>query len=320
MNKINQVINYFSKLGISCNVVKPTQVGARIPLFFSDVEHGCQVEMMGARYVLIVPPINDVDVLFIETFHKSYHAPEGSEPIYCLANTDREFCDYLKRKGMLFVVPGRQAYIPPKLVLESDRAYTKGPVLPRNRLSVRAQLFLIWYLINRDLPRVLSYREIMHGLCMKQFAVTRVAQELQIKGFVEICHEKSGASVKFNLDRSQLWEQGKDLMVSPVKEVVRTKQLVGGAPFAGQRALSMLSNLIYEGPDVRACTKELLERQLSLDRTKYEGNVVEIWKYDPMIVTGGRDVVDPISLYLSMRDDKDPRTELALNNILEKAI
>ena len=57
----------------------------------------------------------------------------------------------------------------------------------------------------------------------------------------------------------------------------------------------------------------------------YEGKyAIEVWKYDPLTLVdelpNDMAVVDPLSLYLSLRDSKDERIEMALEQIIEKNI
>jgi hypothetical protein len=48
-----------------------------------------------------------------------------------------------------------------------------------------------------------------------------------------------------------------------------------------------------------------------------DGRMVEIWNYDPNLFAGdGR--VDPLSLYLSLRDNPDERVQAALDQMMRK--
>lgn len=51
---------------------------------------------------------------------------------------------------------------------------------------------------------------------------------------------------------------------------------------------------------------------------------LEVWKYDPKVLVGelpnDMPVVDALSLYLSLKDNYDERTEAALEQIIEKYI
>ena len=51
---------------------------------------------------------------------------------------------------------------------------------------------------------------------------------------------------------------------------------------------------------------------------------LEVWKYNPEKLSEGvaeeNNVVDPLSLYLSLKDSSDERIEMALDQIIEKNI
>jgi hypothetical protein len=52
-------------------------------------------------------------------------------------------------------------------------------------------------------------------------------------------------------------------------------------------------------------------------RTREEANLyLEIWAYDPLVLSAG-DTVDPLSLFLSMRDSPDERIQQQLRILLE---
>jgi hypothetical protein len=58
---------------------------------------------------------------------------------------------------------------------------------------------------------------------------------------------------------------------------------------------------------------------------EYEGRyALEVWKYNPFTLVNelpmDRAVVDPLSLYLSLKSSRDERIEMALDQILEKFI
>jgi len=48
------------------------------------------------------------------------------------------------------------------------------------------------------------------------------------------------------------------------------------------------------------------------------GCVVEIWKYSPCILSGKTEIVDSLSLFLSMRDEPDERGQGALEDLMEE--
>ena len=70
---------------------------------------------------------------------------------------------------------------------------------------------------------------------------------------------------------------------------------------------------------------KLQKHKLLVNHNEYEGlYCLEVWKYNPEILTkqlpGNTQVVDPLSLYLSLKDIRDERIEMALKQIIDKTI
>ena len=63
--------------------------------------------------------------------------------------------------------------------------------------------------------------------------------------------------------------------------------------------------------------KELREQNRLPQLNKIEGTTkIEVWRHRPVLTKD--DVVDYLSLYLTLRDDKDPRVEKELESIIRK--
>ena len=60
------------------------------------------------------------------------------------------------------------------------------------------------------------------------------------------------------------------------------------------------------------------KRVKGLADSRYEGDYVQVWKYDPVKFSPVPDRVDPLSLYLSLKDDPDPRVQGELRAVMEE--
>ena len=60
------------------------------------------------------------------------------------------------------------------------------------------------------------------------------------------------------------------------------------------------------------------KRVKALEDSRYEGDYVQVWKYDPAKFSSVPDRVDPLSLYLSLKDDPDPRVQGELRAVMEE--
>lgn len=111
--------------------------------------------------------------------------------------------------------------------------------------------------------------------------------------------------------------KGKVFIKSPVKKVVYVRDIPDGALIAGLEALSSLSMINPSNQTVRAIS-QLNFKKTTLDIIKNKDFIqdekcvaIEIWSYDPILFSD-KQHVDLLSLYASLKDDKDERIELAM--------
>jgi len=114
-------------------------------------------------------------------------------------------------------------------------------------------------------------------------------------------------------------------MKSPVKkrvwvEEIRMNQdlLIGGIS-----ALASYSNLSKDRQPTYVINTELykqLQRNHNLidENIRYGQIAVEILKYDPKILVINKNIVDPISLYLSLQENEDERIQQALEQMMDE--
>jgi hypothetical protein len=85
--------------------------------------------------------------------------------------------------------------------------------------------------------------------------------------------------------------------------------------------MSALSEYTMIAPDsipAYACTLEESRNNKVCMPVGYEGDarsILQVWRYNPRICGGGK--VDRLSLYLSLRDNRDPRVQAELVTLLE---
>lgn len=129
----------------------------------------------------------------------------------------------------------------------------------------------------------------------------------------------------FDEDKKSLWEQSLPLLNSPVvKEVYVDELPYEIKTLAGELALSNISNL---NPDEKHCYavflkdyQEYKKQGELLKENPFDGKyLLQVWKYNFKILMDGPDV-DPLSLYLSFKDNKDERIQLAIEQIIKSRI
>lgn len=241
----------------------------------------------------------------------------------------------LIEKGINFIVPGKQLYLP-DLLVDLRESYTHPKAKQKNEtLLPSAQFLLIYHIIHRHNKWKLEehpFKEIAQKLGYTPMAITNAIDNLKCHELVEVQGEKE-KFIRFRKDRHELWNiaHQQNLLVNPVIKTVfvdeKPKDL-----FLLQSNASALPEYTDLNPSKQqyyAIEKTVfygLQKSNALvNPNEYEGKyALEVWKYNPLTLVDELPnylaVVDPLSLYLSVKDSRDERIEMALDQILEKYI
>lgn len=239
----------------------------------------------------------------------------------------------LIEKGISFIVPGKQMYLP-DLLVDLRESYTHPKARQKNEtLLPSAQFLLIYHIIHRNHHWKVEehpFKELAQKLGYTPMTITNAIDNLQYHELVEVQGEKE-KFIRFRYDRHELWNiaQAQNLWVNPVIKTVfvdeKPKDLFLLA--SNTSALPEYTDLNPGRQQYYAIEKTvfygLQKSNVLVNLNDYEGRfALEVWKYNPLTLVSELPndvaVVDPLSLYLSMQDTRDERVEMALDQILEK--
>lgn len=222
-----------------------------------------------------------------------------------------------------FIIPGNQLYLPDLGIdfREHLRAVRKKP----RKLSPSAQVVLLAKLLDKFTDEVWTATILAEVFQSTKMTMSRVIDELESNELIEARSEWREKQIHFRATGRDLWQKAQPVLRSPVQKRVFIENNdwpIG--TIAGLSALSARTMIAEPSRKVRALTrKEWKALQIdaklriipaaSSDMAPVE---LEIWKYDPKLLTQG-DSVDPLSLYLSLADTNDERIEGALHELLE---
>lgn len=227
-----------------------------------------------------------------------------------------------------FIVPFKQMYLPPAGVdfrewaLEpraDTHAPTQGPFTPTTQL-------ILLHALLRVGPRELHVGELARDLEVSEMSVSRAFKDLQEAELV--IREKRGRRhpARLAAEERVVWEKAQPRLVNPVQARYSVpRRHLPGMLDAGLTALSRLSDLaaptertVAIGPDAWREVRDEIEAKPAASAFGEPGRMtVEVWSYAPTRLSYGAQV-DPLSLYLSLRDEYDERVQLALEQALEE--
>jgi hypothetical protein len=233
---------------------------------------------------------------------------------------------YIQRR-IPFIVPRRQIYLPKVLMdlRESPSAQTGAKGEPPDALSAPAQVLLLFYLQKPD-SDAWSLKHWAQILGYSKMTLTRARNELVN---AELClPQEKGRSIElhFSQDRPALWQKALPFLRTPVQKQCtiqprphKALQLyqAGITALAHYTLISADPNPVYalSAADYRRATKEKhIQEQLFAEENSL---VIERWRYAPALLATDKRTVDPLSLYLSLKNDPNERVQDALQTLME---
>jgi DNA-binding MarR family transcriptional regulator len=242
--------------------------------------------------------------------------------VFVLDSIDSTARQRMLQKGLPFIVPGTQCYLPGALVDFRERFPRKG-IQGRDTLSPAAQLVLLFHLQRKRLDgRPLN--QIARDLGYSTMTLSKVKDELEEAGLCEVHRKGRSVSLRFVPEGRELWDLAKEKLSSPVRKTLWAQWATPGYPAlrAGISALSEKTMINEDRLPTYALSQVMLEgwlRKGTIIRcTDSETATVKMegWAYEPKLL-GDNLNVDVLSLYLSLRDSHDERVQKEMEQLIQ---
>lgn len=243
-----------------------------------------------------------------------------------------------------FLVPGNQLYLP-MLGIDLREYFKQSTKKSTGRMVAASQALVLRQILRRDCSGF-SSRELAQRIGYSPMSITRAIKELNEYDLASI--EKVGREKRlvFTATSLELWRMAEPLLQSPIRKKIWVQagdslglMKAADARIAGESALAHYTMLAepsteviavnaQEWPGIRKLLNiEELDGGHSSARNRYasEPDVVEVeqWTYSPGVIAGNRTqeknpfVVDPLSLWLSLRSSRDERIEMACETLIK---
>ncbi len=226
------------------------------------------------------------------------------------------------RMGVPFIVPGSQTFIPNSMI-DLRETFPRPSPRHRDELSPAAQCTLLYHLLRGPLTGM-PLKSISQRLRYSPMRLTEVKDELE---GAEVCKAvKTGreVSLEFNSSGRALWDRIEQQLRSPVKRTlwVQWNDTEALPLLAGMSALSLAT--MIEGDRLPTYAVSVAAYQDSAAKGAWLASgdperatsKLEVWSYAPQLL-GENGVVDPLSLYLSLRSSADERVQQQLDRLIE---
>jgi len=224
----------------------------------------------------------------------------------------------LINQGVYFIISDKYAFLPSLIVNVQAKKKQKNP----SKLAPVAQYVLLYHLLSEESKEEYTIKDLEQIMPYNYVALARAIANLEDCKLcsTEIKNNTGIKYIRFGSYKRELWKKAQSYLSSPVKKVMYCDAIPeGDFSISGVNALSQYSHLNSEQYETRA----IWDKLFNLPGAQYnevEGLCkIEIWKYPTtMPYLSNHNVVDKLSLYLSMKDEPDARIEKELEIIIEE--
>lgn len=227
----------------------------------------------------------------------------------------------LIEKKVPFVIPNKQMYMPDLLI--DLKEYNIQPTQKQETMQPAAQLLVLFHLQIESLEG-LNLKTIAEKLDYNATTITRALKYLLFNQLCELQGTKD-KFLHFNFTKKELWSKAEPLLFNPIKKTTYYAGILIDNDLR-KTNINALSNYSDLNPTTIAFYAakpsyiQLLQNDNPNKIGQMEGDIcIEEWKYDPTKLTN-TEYVDPLSLYLCFRGNKDERVENALEYLIEKVV
>ena len=201
-----------------------------------------------------------------------------------------------------FIIIGKQMYVP-SLMLDLRKMPAKDKDI-KDQIPPLAQCMILYVLHGKNL--IATICEITELFGVSYSTANRAVRWLQSKGF--IFTGRTNKNIQFLFLGNELWDKARPHLISPIEKTIRTNYQPTNALISGCSVFSdkMKTYAIYKD-----ASKDISET-INGDYT------IEVWKYNPMILSNDKKHVDYLSLYLSLKDNTDEESSSIANKLIKE--
>ncbi len=334
---MSKLIDYVKEIldeNIHPVVVERDHLG-ELPFYLVQHYRFYKVDLMG-RTLLLVELVDDEEpsVLQLSKQKEFLEKTIDVTVVFILNNLPAYNRKRLIQKRVNFIVPGRQLYIP-EMMMDLREVFTRNWAgLGKNKLIPSSQFLVLYHILRHDNHETIdsfSFKTLAEKTGYTQMAISKAVDNLKSNKLIEVQGTKE-KRIHFTKERVDLWNtlERLSLWINPVIKQVFVDKLPYQAVLRSN--ISALAEYTEINPSrqkyyaIEGKAYYSLQRNNELNNANdHEGNYcLELWRYNPLRLTerldGNKTTVDPLSLYLSLKGEKDERIEMALHQIIEKYI
>ena len=303
-------------LGVEIKI-EPWLGTGRVPYYLVDRYEFSKAALDGVP-CLFMKPKGELDTL--SAIKKHIAKIHETEPIPVVL--DIGGMTARRRKSLIgahipFVAPHCQIYLPFLGIALSERYTTEQTT--RETLMPSSQLLLLHYLYCDETDIQVGETAGVFGISAMQ--ISRAVRQLTALSLVNARKDGVRTIMSSETRRHELFERAKPYLLNPVRKKIYVEyaDLPNGMPLSGYSALSELTMLGGSETETFAFygkSGDINGTDTLVDNTSQAE--VEIWRYNPILMSKKQGIVDSLSLAAALSSDDDPRVEQSIDELLSK--
>ena len=319
--ELRQIEQYLNQtLGVTLTL-SPWRDSTRLVPFLRELYSFLETRLMGAPCLLMVDTSEQEQAAAVVRKHMTQvQAKWPADVIYVRGRLTPYNRKRLVEQKVPFVVPGNQMYLP-MLGIDFREHFRRQIEVPA-KFSPATQATVIHWLLKRT-NEPLTPAQMAHQLGYSAMTMTRAFDELDAAELGEVTRHGKERRLRLVEAKRDIWAKAQPLLRSPVTKRVCIRQ-PHPAPAgiqAGLAALTHYSMLAPPAHPVIAVYRQdwkslpLWHNKTPIPTQDPDALEIEVWCYRPSLFAD-HGVVDPLSLYLTLKDNGDERVQAAIDEMI----
>jgi hypothetical protein len=292
-----------------------------LPLFLRERFQLHQGEIFGRSFIFAIDRLGEQDpsAANYANLTECLSGHLGDSVVLVLPGLAPHIRQGLIRLGRPFIVPGSQTFLPTAIIDLRERQ--PGTLPTAKTLSPAAQCVLLYHL-ERESIHPWPLQKVAEAVGYSPNMLIKVKRELEAAELCDPVRSGRVVTLRFHVERRALWQKALPWLASPVRAThwVRWEKPPTQALMAGMTALSRATMIVDDRTPVYALHHKASKDhtfEICADRIDATARL-EIWNYNPQLLTIREEMVDPLSLFLSLRHDPNERVQDQLETLIEQ--
>lgn len=310
------IVSYLAKIiGVDVNVLATLKDKLiQLPIVIKDSYVYIDVEIMGIRLTIVFPKdIENITPLQLSKHQTKMIEILGQPVVFAIEKIASYNISRLIKGNVNFIVPNKIVFIPDIMFVLRERKTEIKKV--SEEMPPVAQLIVLYNIHVSSLSGK-SILEIAEYVQMAYPTVNVALHWLANNNIIDLNGAKQ-KEVKFLYEGKDLWEKSLPLMTSPIERIIYSDIMVEDCVYAGETAMGYYTMLAEPTMPTIAINKKCAKDNSGTFDKNFGDYKVEVWKYSPRILSNN-EYVDPLSLYLSLKDNKDERVQIECDNLIKE--